>query len=332
MLRVALLGAGRIGQVHARSIGEHPAAQLAWVCDPIERAASSLGGAFDARWSGEPQDAIDDPTVDAIVIASATATHTDLIRRSVLAGKKVLCEKPIDLDLANVDRCWADIADRAPFVMLGFNRRFDPTFRAVRERVGAGEIGPLRTLRITSRDPQPPPAAYLASSGGMFRDMTIHDFDMARFFLGDIVEVQATASTNGLELFESTGDHAQAIVVIRAASGVLCTIVNSRSCAFGYDQRLEAFGDLGSLEAGNLTATAVRASNASATEAAGPALDFFIERYGPAYKAELAEFVSAIEEDRSPIVGFADGRAALVLADAAAESDTSGRVVRVGSA
>jgi len=332
MLRIALLGAGRIGQVHARSIAEHGDAQLSWVCDPIEEAASTLAGKYGARWSVEPQDALNDRSIDAVLIASATATHTDLLRRSVLAGKKVLCEKPIDLDLARIDQCWTDIASHAPFVMLGFNRRFDPTFREVKERVRAGEIGVLRALRVTSRDPQPPPVAYLGVSGGMFRDMTIHDFDMARFFLGDIVEVQAMASANGLEMFEAANDHAQAIVLMRASSGALCTIVNSRSCAYGYDQRLEAFGDLGSLEAGNLTATAVRAFNAVTTEATGPVLNFFLERYMPAYKAEFAEFMTAIHEDRAPAVGFADGRAALVLAEAADESVASGKLVRVTGA
>ena len=332
MLRIALLGAGRIGRVHARSITEHGDAQLVWVCDPIEEAASTLAGRYGARWSVEPQDALNDRSIDAVLIASATATHTDLLRRSVLAGKKVLCEKPIDLDLARIDQCWTDIASHAPFVMLGFNRRFDPTFREVKERVRAGEIGVLRALRVTSRDPQPPPVAYLGVSGGMFRDMTIHDFDMARFFLGDIVEVQAMASANGLEMFEAANDHAQAIVLMRASSGALCTIVNSRSCAYGYDQRLEAFGDLGSLEAGNLTATAVRAFNAVTTEATGPVLNFFLERYMPAYKAEFAEFMTAIHEDRAPAVGFADGRAALVLAEAADESVASGKLVRVTGA
>ena len=329
MLRVALFGAGRIGRVHARTISEHGGAQLAWVCDPIVEAATSLAETYAARWSLEAQDALEDPSVDAVVIASATPTHVDLIRRSVLAGKKVLCEKPIDLDLAAIDRCWTDIAGHAPFVMLGFNRRFDPSFREIRARVAAGEIGTIRALRITSRDPQPPPASYLATSGGMFRDMTIHDFDMARFQLGDIVEVQAMTSTNDLELFETAHDHAQAIVVMRASSGALGTIVNSRTCAYGYDQRLEAFGDLGSLEAGNLRATSVRASSATSTEAAGPVLPFFIERYMPAYRAELAEFVAAIEEDRAPSVDFADGRAALALADAAIESVATGRVVTI---
>jgi len=329
MLRVALFGAGRIGQVHARSIVESGEAELAWVCDPVEAAATSLAARYGARPSPEPGDAIEDTSVDAVLIASATATHTDLLRASVLAGKKVLCEKPIDLDMARIDATWDAIKGKAPFVMLGFNRRFDPTFREVNERVKAGEIGPIRALRVTSRDPQPPPAAYLGVSGGMFRDMTIHDFDMARFFLGEITEVSAVASHNNLPAFIAAGDHAQAMVTMRNADNALCTIVNSRSCAFGYDQRLEAYGDAGSLEAGNLTATSVRAFSARETEAAGPVLNFFLERYMPAYKAEFAEFLAAVKEDREPSVGFADGRAALVLAEAAIESVATGRVVSV---
>jgi myo-inositol 2-dehydrogenase/D-chiro-inositol 1-dehydrogenase len=317
MIRVALIGAGRIGRVHARSVVESGEAELTWVCDPVESAAAMLARDSGARSGPDPQDALEDSSVDAVIIASPTATHTDLIRRAVHADKKVLCEKPIDLDLARIDACWADIKDRAPFVMLGFNRRFDPSFREVRDRVAAGEIGAIRALRITSRDPQPPPASYLAGSGGIFRDMTIHDFDMARFQLGDIVEVLAMASSNALEPFESAHDFAQATVLLRAASGALCTIVNSRSCAFGYDQRLEAFGDLGALEVGNLMSTAVSASNATEMQAAGPALSFFLERYTTAYRAELAEFTAAIKEDREPAVGFADGRAAAVLAEAA---------------
>ncbi len=329
MLRVALFGAGRIGQVHARSIVESGEAELAWVCDPVEQAASALAGKYGARWSPEPGDAIEDASVDAVLIASATPTHTPLLQASVLAGKKVLCEKPIDLDMAKIDATWAAIADKAPFVMLGFNRRFDPAFGEMQRRVAAGEIGPIRALRVTSRDPQPPPAAYLAVSGGMFRDMTIHDFDMARFFLGEITEVTATASNNNLPDFIAANDHAQAVVTMRNRDGALAVIVNSRSCAYGYDQRLEAFGDLGSLEAGNLTATTVRANTATQTEAAGPVVNFFLERYMPAYKAEFAEFVAAIKADRAPSVGFADGRAALVLAEAAIESVATGRSVTV---
>ncbi len=329
MLRVALFGAGRIGQVHARSIVESGEAELAWVCDPIEEAASTLAGKYGAKWSPAPGDAIDDKSVDAVLIASATSTHTDLMRDAVLAGKKVLCEKPIDLDMAKIDATWEAIKGSAPFVMLGFNRRFDPSFREVNARVKAGDIGRLRALRVTSRDPQGPPAAYLAVSGGMFRDMTIHDFDMARYFLGQVTEVSAVASHNNDPVFMGANDHAQAMLTLKSADGVLCTIVNSRTCAYGYDQRLEAFGDLGSLEAGNMTATTVRASNAKETEAAGPVLNFFLQRYMPAYKAEFAEFVAAIKEDREPVVGFADGRAALVLAEAAIESVATGKVVTV---
>jgi myo-inositol 2-dehydrogenase / D-chiro-inositol 1-dehydrogenase len=330
MIRIAMLGAGRVGQVHARSIADTPGAELAMVVDPIEAAASALGGTYGVPYSLDAQDAFEDASIDAVVIGTPTNTHTAMLERAVAAGKKVLLEKPIDLDMGTIDATWARIADKAPFVMLGFNRRFDPSFREVAMRHKAGEIGPVRSLRITSRDPQPPPAAYLGISGGMFKDMTIHDFDMARFQLGDFVEVQAMTSTNGLEMFEQAGDHAQAIVVMRAASGALCTIINSRSCAYGYDQRLEAFGDLGALDAGNWTATTVRAASATQTEAAGPILNFFLERYMPAFKNEMAEFIEAITQDRAPAVGFADGRAALVLAEAAAESVATGAAVKVG--
>ncbi len=330
MLRIAMLGAGRVGQVHARSVVAHPEAELALVVDPIEAAATSLATTHGARWSLDPQDAFEDESIDAVIIGTPTNTHTEMLARAVDAGKKVLLEKPIDLDLARIDDVWARIQPKAPFVMLGFNRRFDPSFREVRERVAQGEIGMVRALRITSRDPQPPPAAYLSVSGGMFKDMTIHDFDMARFQLGDIVEVQAMASDNGLDAFKQARDHAQATVVMRAASGALCTIVNSRSCAYGYDQRLEAFGDLGSLEAGNWTATTVRAATATQTEAAGPILNFFLERYLPAFKNEFDEFVQAVKADRAPAVGFADGRAALVLAIAAQESVETGKAVKIG--
>jgi myo-inositol 2-dehydrogenase/D-chiro-inositol 1-dehydrogenase len=330
MLRIAMLGAGRVGQVHSASITSHPEAELALVVDPIEAAAKALGEKYGTRWSLDPEDAFADASIDAVVIGTPTNTHIEMLRRAVDSGKRVLLEKPIDLDLARIDAAWAEIQPRAPFVMLGFCRRFDPSFREVRERVARGEIGTVRALRITSRDPQPPPAAYLSVSGGMFKDMTIHDFDMSRFQLGDIVEVQAMGSDNGLDAFKEAKDHAQAIITMRAASGALCTIVNSRSCAYGYDQRLEMYGDLGSLEAGNLTATSVRANSATQTEAAGPILNFFLERYMPAFKAEFDEFVSALKEDREPSVGFADGRAALVLAEAANESVATGRAVKVG--
>lgn len=329
MFRVALFGAGRIGQVHARSIAAHPDAHLAWVCDPVLPAAKALAERYGGRVATDVDDVFGDPSVDGVVIASPTPTHVDLLTRSARSGKPVLCEKPIDLDLARIDQCWSDIAEYRPWVMMGFNRRFDPTFRTIHDRVEQGEIGTLRALRITSRDPEPPPAAYIAQSGGIFRDMTIHDFDMARYFLGEVAEVHAFVSADENADLASAGDAHQAMVLLRSTAGALCTITNSRTCVFGYDQRLEAFGDTGMLEAGNQTSSSVRAYGATATEQAEPYLHFFLERYSEAYLAELDEFVRAVREDRTPTPGFTDGRAALVLAEAAVESAATGRSVAI---
>jgi myo-inositol 2-dehydrogenase/D-chiro-inositol 1-dehydrogenase len=241
----------------------------------------------------------------------------------------VLCEKPIDLDLARVDRCWSEIAVLNPTVLLGFNRRFDPSFREVRDRIAAGEIGRLEQLTIVSRDPAPAPREYFAASGGLFRDMTIHDFDLARFFLGEVVEVYATGANVVADYIAELGDIDSAVVVLRGADGTLCHITNSRHSAFGYDQRLEAFGSDGMLSVGNQHPSSVRLSNANQTEAAREYLNFFLDRYTPAYRAELAHLISAIEQGGQPSPGFADGREALALAGAALESLRTGQMVRL---
>jgi myo-inositol 2-dehydrogenase/D-chiro-inositol 1-dehydrogenase len=253
----------------------------------------------------------------------------DLLTRAVRAGKAVLCEKPIDLDLARVDACRVEIGPLADRVMVGFNRRFDPSFADIRARVEAGEVGPLEQLTIISRDPAPPPAAYVATSGGLFRDMTIHDFDMARFFLGEVVEVTATGANLISDEIAAAGDIDGAVVVLRGPSGTLATITNSRRCAFGYDQRLEAFGELGMLSAANQLPTSVRFSGATQTEVAAPYFTFFLDRYTPAYRAEMDHFVTSVENGTVPAPGFGDGRAALVLADAANESLRTGATVKV---
>lgn len=330
MVRFALFGAGRIGQVHAATLAAHPRAELVTVCDPMLEFAGRLAETHGAVATSDVDAVLADDTIDAVVIGSPTPTHVDLLSRAVLAGKAVLCEKPIDLDIARVDACWEQIKDVDHTVMIGFNRRFDPSFADIRGRVEAGEVGPLEQLIIVSRDPEPPPAAYIASSGGLFRDMTIHDFDMARFFLGEVVEVAATGTNLVADYIADAGDIDGAVVVLRGASGAVATITNSRRCAFGYDQRLEAFGAGGMLTADNLRPTGVRYSGADRTESAAPALNFFLERYATAYRAELDHFVSAIEQGTAPSPSFADGRAALVLADAANESLRTGGVVRVG--
>ena len=331
MIRFALLGCGRIGRVHADSIDVHPRAELAWVYDPIESAADEVARRYGAATASSVNAPIDDATVDAVVIASATPTHVDLLTRAAQAGKAVLCEKPIDLDLARVDRCWTDIAALNPTVMLGFNRRFDPSFREARERIAAGEIGRLEQLTIVSRDPAPAPREYLAVSGGLFRDMTIHDFDLARFFLGEIVEVYATGANVVADYIAELGDIDSAVVVMRGSDGELCHITNSRRSVFGYDQRLEAFGSNGLLSVGNQHRTSVRLSNAAQTEAAPEYLNFFLDRYTPAYRAELDHLIMAMEQGSQPSPGFADGREALALADAALESLHVGRTVRLRS-
>jgi len=331
MLRFGLFGAGRIGRVHADSLAAHPRAELATVYDPIEPAAREVAGRYGAKATGDADAILADPGIGAVIIASPTPTHVELLTASVRAGKAVLCEKPIDLDLARVDACWAEIRDLDATIMVGFNRRFDPTFVELRARVAAGEIGRLEELLITSRDPAPAPAAYIASSGGIFRDMTIHDFDMARFFLGEVVEVQAMGANLIEPYIAEAGDVDSAVVTLRGAGGELGQIVNSRRCTFGYDQRLEAFGADGMLTAGNQTATSVRRSGAAGAETAEPYLNFFLDRYAQAYRAELDHLVSCVEQQLAPSPGFADGRAALVLADAAQESLATSRAVRIGS-
>jgi myo-inositol 2-dehydrogenase/D-chiro-inositol 1-dehydrogenase len=329
LIRFALFGCGRIGRVHADSIEVHPRAQLAWVYDPIESAAHEVAERYGAATAPTVDAALDDPGVDAVVIASATPTHVDLLTRAVRAGKAVLCEKPIDLDLARVDRCWTEIAALDPTVLIGFNRRFDLSFREVRDRIAAGEIGRLEQLTIVSRDPAPAPREYLAASGGLFRDMTIHDFDLVRFFLGEVVEAYATGASVVVDYIAELGDIDSAVVVLRGADGTLCHITNSRHSAFGYDQRLEAFGSDGMLSVGNQHPSSVRLSNANQTEAAREYLNFFLDRYTPAYRAELDHLISAIEQGDQPSPGFADGREALALADAALESLRTGQMVRL---
>lgn len=331
MVRLGLIGCGRIGRVHADSIDVHPRAELARVYDPFEDAARAVGAQFGAPWSTDVDAVIGDPSIDAVVVASPTPTHVDLLTRAVQAGKAALCEKPIDLDLARVDACRAEIGALADRVMVGFNRRFDPSFRDIRTRVAAGEIGALEQLVIISRDPAAPPAAYVATSGGLFRDMTIHDFDMARFFLGEVVDVTATGANLISEEITAAGDIDGAVVVLRGVNGTLCSITNSRRCAFGYDQRLEAFGELGMLAAANQLPTSVRFSGAAHTEVAPPYHNFFLDRYTPAYRAEMDHFVTAVETGSVPSPGFDDGRAALVLADAANESLRTGTTVTVAT-
>jgi myo-inositol 2-dehydrogenase/D-chiro-inositol 1-dehydrogenase len=327
-MRVALIGAGRIGKIHARNIAQHPDAQLVLVADPVGGAAEAVAAPLGARASTEVADAHSGADIDAVVICSPTPFHVEHIVASIAAGKAVLVEKPVDLDLARVDECIASIAGAEHRVMVAFNRRFDAGNALLRQRIAGGEIGRLQQLTIISRDPAPPPVSYIAQSGGIFRDMTIHDFDLARFLLGEFVEVHAMGQRLDPDI-AAAGDFSAAVVTMTTASGAVATIVNSRHCATGYDQRVEAFGATGSLETVNQLTSTVRYSGGSVSGAAAPYLDFFLERYADAYRAELDAFVRFLAEGATPTPSIFDGREALVLADAATLSANTGERVRI---
>ncbi|RRD30667.1 inositol 2-dehydrogenase [Actinomyces bowdenii] len=329
MLRIAVIGAGRIGQVHARTIAAHPRAELALVCDPAQGAAKDLADLHGARSCQDVEEVFSDPAIDAVIVGSPTPLHIPHLLAAAKAGKAVLCEKPIALDMRDVEEARTDLDAVGVPVMFGFNRRFDPSFAAVHAAVEAGRIGDLEQLTIISRDPAAPPLEYVKVSGGIFRDMTIHDFDTARFFLGDIIEVHAVGQ-NLDPAIEEAGDFDAAVVTLRAASGAVATIINNRHCASGYDQRLEASGRDGALLAENIRPTTVRLSNAEITDAQEPYLDFFLERYADAYRLELSAFIEAVEEGTTPPTSIADAIEALRLAEAATESARSGRPVRLG--
>ena len=329
-LKVALFGSGRIGQVHARNILANPDLELAVIADPFIEGARALAAGTGARAVATVDEAFAIADLDAIIIGSPTNTHVDLISRAAAHGVAALCEKPIDLDIDRVRSCRDGIRDSKSPLMLGFNRRFDPNFASVQARVQAGEIGRLEQLTIISRDPAPAPASYIANSGGIFRDQSIHDLDMARFFVPEIIEVSATGSNLFCDYIEEAGDFDSVVINLRGARGEQITIINSRHSAFGHDQRLEAFGSDGMLSAGNLTPTSVRKYTAAGAEEADPYLHFFLERYAQAYRRELDSFVQSIRTGTPCSPGFEDGLQALVLANAAEESARSGRVVKVG--
>lgn len=330
MIRIAVLGCGRIGAMHAVNIAAHPRATLAAVFDINTAAATTVAAKTGAKVLGSVEAILADAEVDAVLIATATDTHADILEACIAAGKPVLCEKPIDLSLARVNACAARIAGSAVPIQLGFVRRFDPGHRAVRKAIEAGDIGDLHQVTITSRDPGLAPEAYLKVSGGIFRDMTIHDFDMARFILGEEpVEVSATASRLvDPALMARLGDYDTITVTLKTASGKQAVITNSRQSVYGYDQRVEALGSKGMAISENRRPHQMTLHTVDFTDRAEPLLNFFIERYREAFDAEIDAFVDAIEQGVAPEVGFEDGRLALVLAEAALKSVAEGRVVR----
>ena len=317
--------------MHAGLVSLQPDASVTWCYDVDLARAEETARKVGARGTDNADAVLGADDVDAILIASPTNTHIDLILRSAAAGKPVLCEKPIDVDIAKVEECREALKAFDVPLQLGFNRRFDPSHAGVQKAVASGEIGPLELLVITSRDPgPPPPRAILEACGGLFRDTTIHDFDMARFVLGEEpVEVFAMAANRVDPIFAELNDVDTAMIVMKTASGALCHINNSRRTNYGYDQRVEAFGALGMVRSNNLRPTEVTRYSGKGTAQKDELLYFFIERYRAAYEGEIRDFVDNVTAGKPPSVTFEDGHRALLLAEAAITSFRENRPVEV---
>ncbi|MCQ0987127.1 inositol 2-dehydrogenase [Jiella marina] len=330
MTAIALMGAGRMARVHAAAIAA-AGARVATIYDPVAQAAEALAETTGARIAASAAEAMADPQVEAIMIATSSDTHIELLDHAVSLGKPVLCEKPLAATFAESRDFVARVGEAAARrVFLGFNRRFDRGHASVREGVHAGRIGRLEQLTITSRDPAPPPLEYIPRSGGLFRDMMIHDFDMARSILSsDIVSVTAHGSSIVDPDIGRLGDIDTASVTMLTRDGTIINILNSRRCAFGFDQRIEAFGEKGMLMSDNPRQSGFRAFTAETPGTDAPILEFFMERYGPSYTAEIRLFLECARDGRDMPVNAIDGLMAAYLAEAAAASLKRGATVHL---
>jgi myo-inositol 2-dehydrogenase / D-chiro-inositol 1-dehydrogenase len=332
MKNVALFGAGRIGRIHGANVAALPSVSLKYVCDPVADSAREVAGLLGAQVS-TPDAVFADPSIDVVVIGSPTDTHSDLISRAAAARKHIFCEKPVDLSVPRAQACAEAVKAAGVACMIGFQRRFDPTFSAAKERLMRGDIGKPEMLVVTSRDPGAPPAHYLKGSGGIFRDMLIHDFDIFRWILctdeGDEAEsLYATGSVLVDPEIAKVPDIDSSVVTIRTRKGRLCQINTSRRAAYGYDQRFEVLGSAGMLQCGNHRPTEVVQSDATGVHADKPE-HFFLQRYRDAYRLELVHFFERLQDGQPFRTTIDDGVAAQKLADAAAQSLESGAVVRL---
>lgn len=327
-VRFGVLGAGRIGQVHARAIASVDGAVLVAIAEPMEAAAKAAQAAFGCELRTIDEIAASDD-IDAVVICTPTDTHADLIEQFARAGKAVFCEKPVDLDVGRVKQALATVEETGATLMVGFNRRFDPDFMAVKAAIDAGRIGDVEMVTITSRDPGAPPYEYIKVSGGIFRDMMIHDFDIARWLLGEEVEtVMAQGSVLTDPEIGKLGDFDSASVILRTASGKQAVITNSRRASYGYDQRIEVLGSAGAVSARNQHEANIEVATAEGYSRP-PLLNFFMTRYIAAYANEIAAFVAAVADGApTPTTGL-DGLRSLELAEAAVESARTGQAVRL---
>ncbi len=330
MLRIAVLGAGRIGKIHAANVAASRRTKLAVVADPFKESVDALADHLGCDASLDCAAAIDRDDVDAVLIGTPTDTHIELMLRAVKLGKPVLCEKPIDLDIKRAQAAVDEIEKLNGRVMLAFNRRYDPDTLQLRKAIDAGEVGDVRQVFITSRDPGLPPREYLRHAGGIFRDMTIHDFDMARWLLGEEpAEVMAIANRLVDPNLTDVPDFDTVMVMLRTASGKQCHINCCREAVYGFDQRLEIFGSKGMLHIDNHRSSTVHRWTKTATDAREPLLHHFLERHADSYKIEFDSFLDALEEKTPMPSTPRDGLRALHLANCAVESAETGRAVTV---
>jgi len=326
MHKIALIGAGRIGRIHASNVAAHPELQLAYVIDPVTASAKSVADSYGAQ-TADIDGALGDASVAGVIVASSTDTHLDFSLRATQAGKAIFCEKPIDLDLERAAGAAALFEAANAKLFLAFNRRFDPNFRTLKAKLESGAVGALETLHITSHDPSPPPTGYIPVSGGLFKDMAIHDFDMARWMLGEEPsEVFAAGACLVDPEIGKLGDIDTAKTILRTPSGKLCVISNSRRSGYGYDQRIEAFGAKGALRANNVVESTVEMWTETGAQA-DQFQNFFLDRYAAAYRHEMAHFADMLSRSAAPQITYGDGVAALKLATAAQVSMQNGAPV-----
>jgi myo-inositol 2-dehydrogenase / D-chiro-inositol 1-dehydrogenase len=331
-LTVGVIGAGRIGKIHVdnlRAISQVRVKSVSDVeIDHLEEWANEKGVEV---LTANYQDILNDPEINAVFICSPTTTHANLIKESAAAGKHIFCEKPVSFSVEETEEALVAVEKAGVKMQVGFNRRFDPNFRKIHELVQNGEIGTPHILRITSRDPQPPGIDYIKTSGGLFMDMAIHDFDMARYIMGsEVVEVFANGAVLVDPAIGEAGDIDTAIITLKFANGALGVIDNSRQAAYGYDQRLEVFGDKGAAQADNNRANTVEVSTAQHVAKEKP-LYFFLERYTQAYIDEVNEFVTSILKNKPVICSGVDGLQAERIAKAAKKSLDTGAPVQLQS-
>ena len=331
IINIALFGLGRIGQMHANNLINHKDFNLKYIFDKDQKLTKKLSKKYNSIDIQNPKIAFKDKNIKCIFIASSTNTHLKFIEEAVINKKVVFCEKPLDLDLNKINKCEKRISKYKPKIQLGFNRRYDPAHNSLNHNLLKGRIGKLEKIIITSRDPEPPPINYLKTSGGIFKDMMIHDFDLARFYAGndEFESIFATGQRFSDRKLKKINDLDLATVIMKTKKGVQCIITNSRHCSFGYDQRIELFGSKGMIISDNQRDLETVLYSKNSTDNKTQLKNFFIERYSEAYKIQLDDLVKICKKNSKPLANFEDGRKSLILAESAKRSLKSKKFEKV---